>query len=46
VTVAIDPKYLSVWDDAAPGWKLTSGKYTVMVGGSSQNLPLKQDISF
>ena len=46
VTIAIDPKYLSVWDDAAPGWKLTSGKYTVMAGGSSQNLPLKQDISF
>ena len=42
VTVAIDPKYLSIYDEQQ-GWKLLPGAYTFMVGGSSQELPLKQE---
>jgi beta-glucosidase len=40
VSVTVDPKYLSIFDEAADGWKLVPGNYTFMVGGSSQTLPL------
>ena len=40
VSVSIDAKYLSIYDEAASGWKLMPGSYTFMVGGSSQELPL------
>jgi beta-glucosidase len=42
VTVAIDPKYLSIYDEQR-GWTLLPGQYTFLVGGSSQDLPLKQE---
>ncbi len=45
VTVEVDPKYLSIFDEAKDGWTLVPGDYTIMVGGSSQNLPLKTTIS-
>ena len=41
VEVEIDPKYLSVFDESKDGWTLVPGDYTIMVGGSSQSLPLK-----
>jgi beta-glucosidase len=41
VTVEVDPKYLSIFDVKKNDWKLIPGDYTFMVGGSSQNLPLK-----
>jgi beta-glucosidase len=41
VTVEIDPKYLSIFDVAKDAWSLLPGDYTIMVGGSSQDLPLK-----
>ncbi len=41
VTVEVDPKYLSIYDEAKDGWTLVPGDYTIMVGGSSQNLPLQ-----
>jgi beta-glucosidase len=40
VTVSVDAKYLSIYDESAGGWKLVPGGYTFMVGGSSQELPL------
>ncbi len=40
VTVKVDAKYLSIFDEATNGWKLVPGGYTFMVGGSSQALPL------
>ncbi len=40
VSVSIDGKYLSIYDEAADGWKLVPGGYMFMVGGSSQELPL------
>jgi len=40
VTVEIDPKYLSIFDEEKDAWKLVPGEYTILVGGSSQSLPL------
>jgi beta-glucosidase len=45
VTVDIDPKYLSIFDEAKDGWLLVPGDYTILVGGSSQDLPLKAVVS-
>jgi beta-glucosidase len=45
VTVEIDPKYLSIYDEQKNTWSLLPGKYTLMVGGSSQSLPLKAAVN-
>jgi len=44
VTVEVDPKYLSIFDEQKHGWTLLPGEYTILVGGSSQELPLKTAI--
>jgi beta-glucosidase len=44
VSVPVKPLYLSIYDEASNSWKLPSGSYTYMVGGSSQNLPLVQKV--
>lgn len=46
VSVTVPQKYLSIFDEGANAWKLVPGSYTVMVGGSSQDLPLKQAVNF
>jgi beta-glucosidase len=45
VTVEIDPKYLSIFDEQKDDWSLLPGEYTIMVGGSSDNLPLKATVN-
>ena len=45
VTVAVESKRLQVFDEAADGWKLVPGDYTVLVGGSSQALPLNAKVT-
>jgi beta-glucosidase len=45
VEVEIDPKYLSIFDESKDDWTLLPGDYSIMVGGSSQSLPLKTTIS-
>jgi beta-glucosidase len=45
VDLEIDPKYLSIFDEAKNGWTLLPGEYTILVGGSSQTLPLKATLS-
>jgi beta-glucosidase len=40
VTVAIDPKYLSIWDETAKRWLQPKGVYRYQLGGSSADLPL------
>ncbi len=45
VTVDIDPQYLQVFDENANAFKLVPGQYTFAVGGSSQDLGLKQEVS-
>jgi beta-glucosidase len=44
VTVTVDSKYLSVFDEDTNGWKLIPGSYTVRVGSSSRNLALTAEI--
>jgi beta-glucosidase len=45
VTVEVDPKYLSIFDEQKDGWTLVPGDYTILVGGSSDKLPLKATVS-
>ncbi len=45
VTVEVDRKYLSIWDVDKHDWSLLPGDYTFMVGGSSDNLPLKATLT-
>lgn len=44
-SVVVDPKYLSIFNVGKNGWELIPGDYTILVGGSSQSLPLKEGIS-
>lgn len=45
VTVDIDQLYLSIFNVDRNAWQLIPGDYELMVGGSSQNLPLKAGIN-
>jgi beta-glucosidase len=45
VMVEIDPKYLSIFDVQKNAWTLVPGDYTILVGGSSQDLPLSAVIN-
>ncbi len=45
VTVEIDLKYLSIFNVDKHAWQLLPGDYTIMVGGSSQSLPLRAVVS-
>jgi beta-glucosidase len=45
VSVTVPHDRLTVFDEAADGWKLVPGNYTVMAGGSSQDLPLHQQVA-
>jgi beta-glucosidase len=44
VVLEIDPLYLSIFNVDQNAWQLVPGDYTFMVGGSSQDLPLKQAV--
>ncbi|HEV7220634.1 MAG: beta-glucosidase family protein [Terriglobales bacterium] len=37
----LDPLYLLIFDADKDGWQMVPGEYKVLVGGSSQNTPLK-----
>ncbi len=41
VTLDLNPHYLSIFDEDKKGWELVQGEYTVQVGGSSRDLPLR-----
>ncbi len=40
LTLDIDPKFLSIYDENSRAWQLVPGSYNFMAGGSSQSLPL------
>jgi beta-glucosidase len=44
VTIPIDRDHLTIYDEASDSWKLLPGNYTILAGGSSQELPLRQQI--
>jgi beta-glucosidase len=46
VTVPVSRDRLTIYDEATDSWKLVPGEYEISVGGSSQELPLRQAISF
>jgi beta-glucosidase len=46
VTVPLGRDRLSIFDEAADSWRLVPGSYTIRVGGSSQDLPLQQAVTF
>ncbi len=45
VTVDVQQKYLSIFNLDQNTWQLIPGDYTVMVGGSSRDLPLKESVN-
>ncbi len=45
VSLAINPRELSIYDEGTNAWKQLPGRYTFMVGGSSKDLPLHQEVS-
>jgi beta-glucosidase len=46
ISVPVSRDRLTVYDEASDSWRLIPGKYVIRVGGSSQDLPLQQTISF
>jgi len=40
VTLPLDPKFLSIFDEQKDDWDLLPGEYKIFVGGSSGNTPL------
>lgn len=44
VSVTVNPRELSIYDESTNGFKQLPGEYTFMVGGSSQDLPLHQQV--
>ncbi len=45
VSLTINPRELSIYDESTDAWKQLPGRYTFMVGGSSKDLPLHQEIN-
>ena len=45
VTIPVDRDHLTVFDDGADAWKLVPGSYTIMAGGSSQDLSLHKQFA-
>ena len=44
VTLAIDPKFLSIFDERKDDWELLPGEYTFFAGGSSRSTPLSAKV--
>jgi beta-glucosidase len=45
VTLTLDARAFSYWDEASHGWKIDPGKFVVRVGDSSENTPLSAEIT-
>jgi beta-glucosidase len=46
IAVPVSREHLMIYDETTDSWKLVSGKYVIRVGGSSQDLPLQETISY
>ncbi len=44
ITLALNPHYLSIYNEDKNGWELLSGEYKVMVGPSSATTPLNANL--
>jgi beta-glucosidase len=40
VTLSLEPKFLSIFNEQKDAWELLPGEYKFYVGGSSRDLPL------
>jgi beta-glucosidase len=45
VTVPLEPLAIATFDEKRDAWAWASGKYTVFVGGSSRDLPLRAEVA-
>jgi beta-glucosidase len=45
VSLDVEPLFLSVFNSTKHGWERPKGDYSIMVGGSSQSLPLKETVA-
>jgi len=45
VSVPVNRDRLTIYDEASDSWKIVPGTYTVMAGGSSQDLSMHQEIT-
>jgi beta-glucosidase len=45
VTLKLDPKFLSIFNEQKDDWELLAGQYTLFVGGSSRSLPLTATVN-
>jgi beta-glucosidase len=45
VTLAIEPKFLSIFNEQKDDWELLSGEYKFFVGGSSRQTPLTATVA-
>ena len=45
VSLELNPRAFAFYDVAAKAWKITPGKYNILIGDSSAVLPLKGDLS-
>ena len=45
VSITVPHDRLTIYDEGSDGWKLVPGNYSVLAGGSSQDLPLHQQVA-
>jgi beta-glucosidase len=45
VTLNLDARAFSYWDDKAHKWTIDPGKFVIRVGDSSENTPLHADLA-
>jgi beta-glucosidase len=45
VTLSLDARAFSYWDEAKHGWTIDPGKFVILVGDSSESTPLHADLT-
>ncbi len=45
ITLTLDARSFSYWDEATHGWPIDPGKFILRVGDSSENTPLTADLT-
>jgi len=45
VTLSLDPRAFSYWDEAKHRWTIDPGRFVVLVGDSSENTPLHAELA-
>jgi beta-glucosidase len=45
VSLTLDARAFSYWDDSAHKWTINPGKFVILVGDSSENTPLHADVT-